>query len=62
MREPLCLGSEVPLILPLHALRPAAEVALPWEPLVLIGVPFLLLLGCIALCRDVKRERRNQPR
>ncbi len=62
MRDALCLGTDVPLILPLHALRPAAEVALAWEPLVMIGVPFLLLMGCIALCRDVKRERRNERR
>lgn len=50
----------MPLILPFHALRPAGDAAFPWELLVMIGVPFLILMGCIALCRDVKRERADQ--
>lgn len=46
---------DVPLII-FHALRPAADVAVPWEALTIVGIPFLVALAFICYCRDVKRD------
>ncbi len=46
------------MILSIGRLRPAVDAAIPWDTVALVGVPFLVALALILVCRDVSEAPR----